>query len=90
MLLALNTHPHASTGWRARAADLAGTVLQAPGRYLRNRQLLNQMAQMSEFELSDIGLTRHDVSDATGLGLGQDPTLLFEARRQDRLRARPR
>ena len=90
MLLALNSHPRAAQSWRARVTDLASAVLQAPGRYVRHRQLLNQMAQMSDFELGDIGLTRHDVSDATGLGFGEDPTLLFEARRRDRLHAGPR
>lgn len=45
-------------------AGLFGRIVQA----YENRQLLHDMSAMSDHELSDIGLRRTDLSDATAVG----------------------
>jgi hypothetical protein len=42
---------------------------------------MSELAQMSEYELRDIGLTRSDVNDATALPLDADPSGLLVRRR---------
>jgi uncharacterized protein YjiS (DUF1127 family) len=48
-------------------------VLGWPGRVAEARRTLNQLAQMSDRELSDIGLLRSDLVDASALPRDEDP-----------------
>jgi uncharacterized protein YjiS (DUF1127 family) len=61
-------------------------VLTWPARVSAARRTMSQLAQMSDFELRDIGLTRSDVNDATALPLGGDPSSLLVRRRAWRAR----
>jgi uncharacterized protein YjiS (DUF1127 family) len=56
-------------------------VLTWPARVGEARRTMAQLAQMSEFELRDIGLTRSDINDATALPLADDPSSLLVRRR---------
>jgi uncharacterized protein YjiS (DUF1127 family) len=72
--------------------SFAITVLKAvityPIRVAKARRVMGQVTGMSEYELSDIGLTRQDLWDASALPLGTDPGRLFQARVHERLQAR--
>ena len=61
-------------------------VLTWPARVGAARRTMSQLAQMSDFELRDIGLTRSDINDATALPLGDDPSGLLVRRRAWRAR----
>ena len=54
------------------------------------RRAMTQLAQMSDYELRDIGLTRQDVVDVTALPLDEDPTALLARRRARRRAAQSR
>jgi hypothetical protein len=45
------------------------------------------LASLDDRDLADIGLGRHDLRDATAVGLGKDPTELLAARARERARA---
>ncbi|MEP9378228.1 DUF1127 domain-containing protein [Aquabacter sp. CN5-332] len=79
---------------------LAHFLLQAAGlavkaaRAIERRRALNQLGQMEDHMLRDIGLTRSDVRDAASEPLWRDATQVLvtrsvERRVAARLRARP-
>ena len=85
MLLALHHHRSPSrVGIAAQAGAILEAVLSWPSRVARQRALLTSMARMSDYELADIGLSRHDVSDATAVPLGDDPSALLALRASER------
>ncbi|MGO9774652.1 MAG: DUF1127 domain-containing protein [Roseiarcus sp.] len=58
-------------------ADLVALVRRAlrwPARVMQARRTLAQLGQMSDRELSDIGLLRADLADCTALPLDDDPS----------------
>ncbi len=58
-------------------ADLVALVRRAlrwPARVMQARRTLAQLGQMSDRELSDIGLLRADLADCTALALDDDPS----------------
>ena len=58
-----------------------------PARVIAARRCFAQLAQMSDYELQDIGLTRQDLWNAASLPLDEDPTRsLAKAVRSRRLR----
>jgi uncharacterized protein YjiS (DUF1127 family) len=60
-----------------RRADLSALVWRAlgwPARVMEARRTLALLAQMSDRELSDIGLLRADLADCTALSLDDDPS----------------
>jgi uncharacterized protein YjiS (DUF1127 family) len=61
-------------------------VLTWPARVSAARRTMFELAQMSDLELRDIGLTRSDINDATALPLGDDPSSLLVRRRAWRAR----
>ncbi len=65
-------------------------VLAWPVRVSAARRTMFQLAQMSEHQLRDIGLTASDVNDATALPLDADPSSLLVKRRAWRERTRGR
>jgi uncharacterized protein YjiS (DUF1127 family) len=57
-------------------ADLGAKIWHAlgwPARVVEARRTLTQLAQMSDRELSDIGLLRSDLADASALPRDADP-----------------
>ena len=48
-------------------------ALTWPARVVEARRTLAQLAQMSDYELSDLGLLRADLADCTALPLDDDP-----------------
>ncbi|MGD1035819.1 MAG: DUF1127 domain-containing protein [Roseiarcus sp.] len=59
-----------------RRADLAALIWRAlgwPAHVMSARRTLAQLGQMSDRELSDIGLLRADLADCTALALDDDP-----------------
>ncbi len=59
-----------------RRASVAGLVQRAlgwPARVMAARRTLAQLGQMSDRELSDIGLLRADLADCTALAPDDDP-----------------
>jgi uncharacterized protein YjiS (DUF1127 family) len=56
------------------------TIVLWPFRVLEARRELEMVAQMSEYELKDIGLTRSDLGDATALPADASPTNFLAAR----------
>jgi uncharacterized protein YjiS (DUF1127 family) len=71
-----------------RVASKAGNIVLWPLRVLQARRELEMLAQMSEFELKDIGLTRSDIGDATALRADESPTDFLAARVGERFGAR--
>jgi uncharacterized protein YjiS (DUF1127 family) len=65
----------------SQAANALWSVLTWPARVGAARRTMFELAQMSDYELRDIGLTRSDVNDATALPLGDDPSRLLVRRR---------
>ena len=56
--------------------DLSAKIWHAlgwPARVIEARRTLAQLAQMSDRELSDLGLLRADIADCTALALDDDP-----------------
>ena len=70
-------------GYRGAATALART-LSWPARVAASRRMMGELARMSEAELRDIGLTRHDLADASALPLDADPSALLVRRRAGR------
>jgi uncharacterized protein YjiS (DUF1127 family) len=64
-----------STAVRNRSAFSAKIwhALGWPARVVEARRTLAQLAQMSDRELSDLGLLRADLADCTALPLDDDP-----------------
>jgi uncharacterized protein YjiS (DUF1127 family) len=58
---------------RAPFAALVRRVLSWPARVAEARRTLTFLAQMSDRELSDIGLLRSDLAHCAGLPLDEDP-----------------
>ena len=58
-----------------------------PARVAQARRDLAMLASLDDRDLADIGLGRHDLRDATAVGLGQDPTVLLAARARERAMA---
>ena len=58
-----------------------------PARVAQGRRDLAMLASLDDRGLADIGLGRHDLRDATAVGLGDDPTELLAARARERARA---
>jgi uncharacterized protein YjiS (DUF1127 family) len=59
-----------------RHSDLSAKIWHAlgwPARVIEARRTLAQLAQMSDRELSDLGLLRADIADCTALALDDDP-----------------
>ena len=59
-----------------RHSDFSAMIRHAlgwPARVVEARRTLTQLAQMSDRELSDIGLLRADLADCTALPLDEDP-----------------
>ena len=59
-----------------------------PARVMAARRSFAQFAQMRDFDLRDVGLTRQDVWNAAALPLDEDPTRLLAKAVQSR-RVRP-
>ena len=72
--------------WPQAAAALALRVVTWPARVAAARAAMNQLAGMSDHELRDIGLTRQDLRDATGLVQDADPTQMLAQRVAGRTR----
>ena len=77
-------------GWRVNPlrAVLAGALhaLTWPMRVSEARAAMRQLGGMTDHELKDIGLTRQDLRDATGLVIDDDPTQLLARRAAERSR----
>jgi len=58
-----------------------------PARVAQARRDFAMLASLDDRDLADIGLGRHDLRDATAVGLGKDPTELLAARARERARA---
>jgi uncharacterized protein YjiS (DUF1127 family) len=58
---------------RVRLAAVVRRVLSWPARVAEARRTLAFLAQMSDHELSDIGLLRSDLTHCAGLPLDEDP-----------------
>ncbi len=75
----------------ARKPSFAGGIMSALAALrtsLRNRNELSVLAEMTDHQLADIGLTRDDVRRALSAPLGNDPAhTLVEARRNNIRRA---
>ena len=59
-----------------RHSDFSTMIRRAltwPARVAEARRTLTQLSQMSDRELSDIGLLRSDLADASALPRGEDP-----------------
>jgi len=65
----------------SRAASALWRVAVWPARVRAARRTMFELAQMSDYELRDIGLTRSDINDTTALPLSADPTGLLAKRR---------
>lgn len=61
-----------------------GAKLHGVWKAWRNRREFYRLGEMSDAELSDIGLVRSDLSVAFGLPLGSDPTAHLGAIAQNR------
>jgi uncharacterized protein YjiS (DUF1127 family) len=71
----------------SRPAKALWRILTWPARVSAARRTISELAQMSEYQLRDIGLTRSDVNDTMALALDEDPSGLLEKRRAWRGRA---
>jgi uncharacterized protein YjiS (DUF1127 family) len=69
------------------AAGLKAAIFW-PLRVIEARRELEALAQMSEYELKDIGLTRSDLGDATALPADASPTEFLAARIEERYGAK--
>jgi len=77
--------------WVARAArtitEVAAEIRTGLSRAAMNRRVLQRLSRLSERESKDIGLSRQDVADAFGPGIG-DAIDLLNGRRDERRSAR--
>ena len=87
---------HARFHGTASALDKAVTLLrhaaERTAQLVRGRRQLKVLAALSDYELRDIGLSRHDLDSASILPLTVDPTaVLFSlVQERDRFRSRSR
>jgi uncharacterized protein YjiS (DUF1127 family) len=79
---------HGTPSITGRAAALLRHVAERSVRLVRGRQELRSLASLSDHELRDIGLSRHDLDTASLLPLTVDPTAVLASmvRERDRLR----
>lgn len=68
----------------SKAAAVLWRVLCWPARVAAARATMLMLGGMSDYELKDIGLTRHDLRDASSLLLDADPTQLLAERAAER------
>ena len=80
-------HRAFAADWLRSAAALALRLVTWPARVAAARAAMTEFARMSDHDLKDIGLTRQDVRDATGLVLDDDPTQLLAERAASRTRS---
>ena len=85
----IETKVSADNAWRAPVwfkaiAAFSMRILVWPGRVYEARATMRKLGSMSDRELRDIGLSRQDVRDATGLALDTDPSKLFAMRAAER------
>jgi uncharacterized protein YjiS (DUF1127 family) len=59
---------------RVSVRDTVVRIALWPARVIAARQVMAQLAGMSEHELRDIGLAPTDIADASARALDQDPT----------------
>ena len=73
---------------RAASALLAGidAVVMWPFRAAENRRVIETLGAMSDHDLRDIGLTRHDLRDSLALPPTSDAGTFLAARRSARRR----
>lgn len=87
----LSRSPATRTPWLAQAARaIAAAVAEIRAGLSRgamNRRVLQRLSTLSERELKDIGLSRHDVADAWDPGV-VDAIHLLNGRREERRQAR--
>jgi uncharacterized protein YjiS (DUF1127 family) len=82
---------HWSTGsLLSRLGKLAVRVLSAPVRFYAARAQLNRLAELSDHELRDIGLSRTDLEAVSALPLDVEPTTELARLVNDRRLNRPR
>jgi len=74
----------------SRAASALRRALAWPARVSAERRAMSQLARMSDYELSDIGLVRQDVVDAGALRSDAEPSAMLARRRAARERFDPR
>ena len=70
----------------ASLAAILRRVAGWPGRVIESRRTMRMLGSMNDHELADIGLSRQDLRDATGLALDDDPTSLLARRARERVR----
>jgi uncharacterized protein YjiS (DUF1127 family) len=68
----------------ARAIGAGAKAVGGIGRAMERRRTLNELAGLDDHMLSDIGLTRSDLRDATAAPLLSDPTLALAQRASER------
>jgi uncharacterized protein YjiS (DUF1127 family) len=73
--------------WRSMLGGLA-RIAWWPVRVAQARRSFAPLAQMSDYELHDIGLTRQDLWNAASLPLDQDPTRYLAGAATDAARHR--
>jgi uncharacterized protein YjiS (DUF1127 family) len=75
-----------------RAASLLRHAAERTVQIVRGRRTLRTLAALSDHELRDIGLSRHDLDTVSVLPLAVDPTAVLSSmvRERDRLRSRLR
>ena len=69
-------------------AAVAVRAVLWPVRVARTRKVMHQLANMSAYELKDIGLDRQDIESAQALGLDEDPTRFLASRAKERAESR--
>jgi uncharacterized protein YjiS (DUF1127 family) len=80
--------PKAKQAGSIRLFSGVATVVNTVMRALSNRIRTNDLAELDDHQLADIGLTRNDVLKALDAGLLEDPTMHLA--RAAQLRARDR
>ena len=75
-------------GWLRWGEARLGHALSWPIRVYEARRLMLELGSLADHELRDIGLTRHDLADATALAPDADPSLALQRRVAERRRQR--
>jgi uncharacterized protein YjiS (DUF1127 family) len=83
---------HATASVVDRASSLLRHAAERTVQLIRGRRVLRTLAALSDHELRDIGLTRHDLDTASILPLSVDPSAVLGSmvHERDRLRSRLR
>lgn len=71
------THGFSTTLVAQHAEQAIAAVAHAlawPARVMAAKRAMHRLASLDDRELSDLGLCRQDIVDATALSLGSDPT----------------